>query len=63
MPLNVFRPLSPAEHHAAFLKIARRAMLIEYDRAIIQNAQNMIQRSRELLDETKHQVIPSSQRG
>jgi hypothetical protein len=60
MPLNLFRPLSPAEHDAALLKIARRAMLIEYDRTIIQNARQAIQRSRELLEATEHQVRPPS---
>lgn len=56
MPLGVFRPLSPAEHEQAVARIARRAMLIEYDRTIIKNSRQAIQRSRELLEATKHQV-------
>lgn len=34
-----------------------------YDQAIIRNTREVIQRSRELLQETAHRVLPSSQRG
>ncbi|MCJ2021551.1 hypothetical protein MKK84_29750 [Methylobacterium sp. E-065] len=60
MPLSVFRPLTAAEHEQA---LARRAVLAEYDRRLIQQAQQAIRRSRELLEMTKHQVFPPSQRG
>jgi hypothetical protein len=63
MPPWLYRPLSSAEHERALAKIVRRAALLEYDRSIIQSARQAIQRSRELLDATKHQVIPPSQRG
>ncbi len=63
MPLSVFRSLILPEHEQALARIARRALLIEYDRTIIQNTRNAIQRSRELLEATKHQVLPPSRRG
>lgn len=56
MPPDVFRPLSPADHQQSLVWIARRAMLIEYDKTIIKNSRLAIQRSRELLEATKHQV-------
>jgi hypothetical protein len=61
MLLGLFRPLSPAEHEQARARIARRAMMTEFDRGIVQNARQAIQRSRELLEVTKHHVRqPSS---
>ena len=63
MPLSVFRSLILPEHEQALARIPRRALLIEYDRTIIQNTRNAIQRSRELLEATKHQVLPPGRRG
>ena len=50
------RPLSHADHDRALAQITRRAALAEYDRGIIKTTRQVIRRSRELLEETKHRV-------
>jgi hypothetical protein len=54
------RPISPEKLERAFARMARRAAVAEYDRGMIRNAGQLIQRSRELLEATKHQVRPPS---
>jgi hypothetical protein len=56
------QPFSRADRDRVLIQIARRTALAEYDRRIIENTQQIIQRSRELLERTKHQVLPPSQR-
>jgi hypothetical protein len=58
MPDPDHKPLTRAEYGRVLVHIAGRAMLTEYDRSIIRNARQVIQRSRELLEATKHQVRP-----
>jgi hypothetical protein len=40
----------------AVAEATRRAEICEFDQRIIRNAREALQRSRELLEETKHQV-------
>lgn len=57
------RPVYQAEYDRKLAQIiAQRAVLAEDDRKMVQNTQQAIQRSRELLEATKHLVIPPSQR-
>lgn len=54
MLLYLYRPLSPAEHQAAVAQFPRRSMIAEYGWNIVQKTRKAVQRSRELLDATKH---------
>ena len=55
--------LPRSEHDKGLAEPTRRAMISEFDQRIIRNAQEAIERSRELLEATKHQVRGPSQRG
>jgi predicted thioredoxin/glutaredoxin len=57
-----FEFVARADYDRALARMARRAALAEHDRRIVQYTQQVIRRSRELLEETKHQVLPASQR-
>ncbi|MBB2964725.1 hypothetical protein FHU13_005143 [Methylobacterium sp. R2-1] len=56
MPPYIDRPFSLADLESNFAQITRYAAMNEHDRAIVRNAQQAIQRSRDLLEATKHQV-------
>ncbi|MGH1571019.1 hypothetical protein ACRAWG_10425 [Methylobacterium sp. P31] len=53
--------LSVAEHDRVLAEANRRAMTSEFDARVVRNARQAIQRSRELLEATKHQVRASCQ--
>lgn len=50
-----YGPLS-SDDHESHIRIALCAQFTEYDRAIIREAQRVIRRSRDLLEETNHRV-------
>jgi hypothetical protein len=54
---------SPAALEGTFAPIPCHAALDEYDREIIRRTQQAIQRSRQLLQSTKHQVSPPADLG
>jgi hypothetical protein len=54
--------LSPAALAGTLPPVPWHAALNAYDREIIRRTWQAIQRSRELLEATKHQVLPSSER-
>ena len=54
--------LSLDEHEKVLARIIQRGNLNAYDRGIIQNARQVIQRSRELLEKTQRQVLRPSER-
>lgn len=63
MPDPDHEPLSQAEQGRVLIQNAQRPKLAEYDRAIgevVEKTQQLIKRSRALLEETKHQVPPGS---
>jgi hypothetical protein len=58
MPDPDHKTRSQAEHGRALAQIVRYSVSTQYDASIVHRTEEAIQRSRELLEATKHQILP-----